>query len=517
MVLSRPSLLRFLSTPLAGYLLATLGVAALTLAVWPYREALDATNVVMLYLLLVVGISVRYARGPVAWCAVLGVLCFDVFFVPPQLSLAVSDVQYLLTFLVMLSVGLLVAQLTDRLRRHAAQAQAREHHSRQLYHLARELAGCVSAEQVAERVAKYLAHEHGAGFELWCMQTDTLQRVVAGQEVSALTPPGEPVPVFVDMCASSGQSQSLPDPYREGHELQVLALEGPMRRRGVGVLSVVTERPDAELRAELPMLASLLAIALERLHYAEVAQRASVEMETEKLRNVILSALSHDVRTPLTVLVGLADTLTQLPTQEGAQARELAQAICQHALRLSALAHNLLDMARLQAGGIQLCSEWQSVEEIVGAAVASLGPALQAHRLEIDLAAELPLVEFDAVLIERVIGNLLENAAKYSPPGSTIRLRAWVEPAALGLSVEDGGPGLPADAARWLFQPFERGSATTQGTGLGLAICRAIVTAHGGRLEAGNLPQGGARFVLTLPRRAAPVLEQEEGEEVERG
>lgn len=516
MAFSRSDLLRFLNTSLAGYLLAMLGVTALTLLLWPWRSVLDASNVVMLYLLLVVGISVRYARGPVVWCAVLGVLCFDVFFVPPEFSLAVSDAQYLLSFVVMLGVGLLVAQLTDRLRRHAADAQAREQHSRQLYHLARELAGCVSVEHVAERVAGWLAREHGALFELWCLQADALRRVEGGPAVPHLTPAGATPPVFVDMCGSSGEPQVLPDPYRAGRALHVLALEGPMRRRGVCVLSLAGSQGDVFLRAELPMLASLLAIALERLHYAEVAQRASVEMETEKLRNVILSALSHDVRTPLTVLVGLADTLVQLPAQDGEQARELAQAIRQHALRLSGLAHNLLDMARLQAGGVQLRSEWQSVEEVVGTAVASLEASLVAHRLDIAVPSDLPLVEFDAVLIERVICNLLDNAGKYAPAGSTIQLRAWVEEHALGICVEDQGSGLPVGAAQWLFQPFERGGATGQGAGLGLAICRAIVAAHGGRLTGENRPQGGARFVLILPRRTAPLLEGEDAMEAAR-
>jgi two-component system sensor histidine kinase KdpD len=248
-----------------------------------------------------------------------------------------------------------------------------------------------------------------------------------------------------------------------------------------------------------------------------VAQQAVVQMESERLRNALLAAISHDVRTPLTALIGLADTLVASRPALSAAQKETAGAMAGEARALNALVTNLLDMARLQSGGVQLRSDWQSVEEVVGASIRAAQHALAGRAVRTDIPADLPLVEFDAVLIERVLVNLLENAARYGAPPIVVAAR--VTPGTLELSVRDHGPGLPA---AWkgreaeLFEKFTRGQAesATPGVGLGLAICKAVVDAHHGEItvsrhpgdDSGGGPTGGAEFTVSLPRRPPPAL-----------
>jgi two-component system sensor histidine kinase KdpD len=289
-----------------------------------------------------------------------------------------------------------------------------------------------------------------------------------------------------------------------------LSLRAPMRVRGV--LSVEPDEgalaPDADQRRLLETFAALIAISLERVHYISVAREAEVETASERLRNSLLGALSHDLRTPLTAMVGLADALSLADPPLGPEQAELAHAIRDEALRTSALVNNLLDMARLQSGPVRLRREWQPLEDVVGAALQASARQLAGHRLRLDLPLDLPLVNVDAVLMERALCNLFENAAKYTPPGSAIGIVArplddWIE-----VVVADDGPGLPPGREHELFAKFTRGrsESTIPGVGLGLAIVQAIVEAHGGRVRAENREGGGSRFVLELPRGEPPEL-----------
>jgi two-component system, OmpR family, sensor histidine kinase KdpD len=283
-----------------------------------------------------------------------------------------------------------------------------------------------------------------------------------------------------------------------------------MRTRGV--LAVEPEMARLllipEQRRLLETFAALIAIALERVHYVEVAQGALVRIESERLRNSILSALSHDLRTPLTAMLGLAESLAMTqPALSGAQL-EIAKAMRDEALRMNALVNNLLDMAKLQAGEVKLNRQWQPLEEVVGSAIAALGQLLAAHTLQIHLPANLPLVEIDSVLFERVLANLLENAAKYTPQNSKISIEAAVRADQLHIVVADNGPGFPAGAEEAIFEKFARGEreSSTPGVGLGLAISRTIVEAHRGKISAERPPGGGARFVISLPLGAPPEM-----------
>jgi two-component system sensor histidine kinase KdpD len=266
-----------------------------------------------------------------------------------------------------------------------------------------------------------------------------------------------------------------------------------------------------EQRQLLDTFAALIAIALERVHYVGVAQDALVRMESERLRNSLLAALSHDLRTPLTILVGLAESLALTKPPLSTEQLETAEAIQDEALRMSTLVSNLLDMARIESGEVRLDLQWQPLEEVVGAALDSARSMLKQHHVEVRLPRDLPLVRFDALLIERVLVNLLENASKYTPAGSTVTLSAEAVGGQMRVSVSDNGPGLPAGREEALFQKFTRGNreSATPGVGLGLAICRAIIESHHGKIVAVNRPGGGVTFSFMLPLGSPPVAATE--------
>jgi two-component system sensor histidine kinase KdpD len=266
-----------------------------------------------------------------------------------------------------------------------------------------------------------------------------------------------------------------------------------------------------EQRRLLDTFAALVAIGLERIHFVSVAQDTLIKMESARLRNTLLAALSHDLRTPLTALVGMAETLSLGLIAAQSEHAEKADSIREHALRTSRMVNNLLEMAKLQSGDVKPNKDWQSIEEIVGSAIKQLEPALTDHPLELDLAADLPLIQCDAGLIERVLVNLLENATKYTPPGTPIGVTAARTEADSRIEVWDEGAGLPPGEERALFARFARGQkeSAVSGVGLGLAICQAIVEVHQGKIWAENRLPHGARFVFTLPLDEQPVVEDE--------
>jgi two-component system sensor histidine kinase KdpD len=292
-------------------------------------------------------------------------------------------------------------------------------------------------------------------------------------------------------------------------------MRSPMRVRGVIAVAPIDAlaEPLLDERERLETMASLAAIAVERIHYVDVAQHTQVQVVSERLRSSILSAISHDLRTPLTALVGLADSLTLSKPALGETAQETAGAIRDQAERLAGLVGNLLDMARLHAGDVNLQKEWQPIEEVIGASIKLLGRALAEHPVKVTLAKDLPLVEFDAVLIERVFCNLLENAAKYSPPNTSIGIDVQAQNGRLEVAVTDSGQGFAPQAGKekTLFEMFVRGEAESArpGVGLGLAICSAIIEAHAGTIAASNRPQGGACVSFTLPLGEPPLIEEE--------
>ncbi|WP_042879435.1 sensor histidine kinase [Cupriavidus necator] len=495
------------------------GATALSALAFPW---FDIVNIAMLFLAAVVGVALRHGRGPSALASVLAVAAFDFFFVPPRLSFAVSDVQYLLTFLVLLSVGLVIGQLMAGMREQAQVAVQREEDARTLYELARELSAALMPDQIVSIGSRFLRAAFDANSAFFLVSPDgrLLPPVSdAGQQDTAARTDSIDR-VLAEWVFAHGQPAGTGTHTLPGSTVLYVPLKAPMQTRGVLAVEPAAAHAFAQpaLRRQVDVFCTLIAIAIERLHYVDVAQQALLSMESERLRSSLLAAVSHDLRTPLTSLIGMAETMQRSVPALAPPLDETVAAMLEQAKRMRTMVVNLLDMARLQSRDVRTNMEWQSVEELVGASLAAMRDALVRHRVVVADLSGVPLVECDAVLMERVLCNLLENAAKYTPAGTEIRLWAAPVDAEIRIAVEDDGPGVPAGKERQIFGKFTRGEreSATAGVGLGLAVCEAIVQAHGGRIwaEPAQRPerprgQAGARFMVALPRGNPPALEPE--------
>ena len=488
-----------------GYAGVTLACLAATAVAELLLKVFDPANVVMLFLLVVVLSAVRWGRGPGAWAALLSVLLFDFYFVPPRNSFTVNDTQYLFTFSLMLGVALVCGQLTARLRHEARVAAERERRAGALARLARDLSGALTQEQVTQIALTTVSGVFDAQTGLLLPDADEQLHRAQGSE---------------GVIDASVARWSLEHGQMAGQGTDTLAaapalyvpLMAPVRSRGVLVLQLSAPQKlrVPEERRLLDACASQIALALERVHFVDVAQQTQVAMEGERMRNTLLSAVSHDLRTPLTGILGAAQAA--LPHAPHGPAHHMLVQIRNQAQALQQLVDNLLAMARLQQGGVHLAREWLPVEELVGSALAQMRERLAWHPLQTALPADLPLLQLDAVLMERVLVNLLDNAIKYTPEGTAITVAACVEGTDCVLSVQDAGPGLPGHLpAEQLFEPFTRGQTegTVFGMGLGLALAQRIVQAHGGRLRVEAAQPGpGTVFSVHLPVPEQPAMEE---------
>jgi len=485
------------------YAYAALASVATAVIATPLLAVFNLVNIAMLFLLTVVLVAVRFGRGPSVLATVLGVMAFDFFFVPPRFTFAVSDLQYVMTFGVMLAVGLITGHLTAGLRYQAKVASHREARSLALYEFARDLSGFLQTEQITEATQVVIQSAFRAKAIL--LLPDEEGRLQLPESAASGLDMGIAQWAFDKVEAAGISTDTLPSsPYF------YLPLVAPMRTRGL--LAIAPENRSwiliPEQRQQLDTFAALAAIALERVHYIEIAQGALLHMESERLRNSLLAALSHDLRTPLTSIVGISEALSTSKPELSLKQQDMTQSLYAEALRMSALVANLLDMARIQSGEVKLDLQWQPFEEVVGSAIRISTPQLKEHQVQTLLANDLPLVNFDAVLIERVLCNLLENAAKYTPEGSRITLSVNLLESDLQVMVYDNGPGLPVGKEEVIFEKFTRGEreSSKPGVGLGLAICRAIVEAHHGHIRAAKSPDSGACILFTLPLGVPPQM-----------
>jgi two-component system sensor histidine kinase KdpD len=490
--------------PWKGYTGVTLACLAATLLAEQLLRVFDPANVVMLFLLIVVLSSLRWGRGPGAWAALLSVLCFDYFFVPPRGSFHVNDTQYLFTFVLMLGVALVCGQLMARLRHEARVAAERERRAGALARLARDLSGALTQEQVVEIALSTVSGVFDAQAGLLLPDADERLRPAEG---SACAMDDSIARWAMDHGQQAGQgTDTLP-----AAPARYVPLAAPVRMRGVLVLQLrAPQRLEVpEEQRLLEACASQVALALERQHFVAVAQQTQIAMEGERMRNTLLSAVSHDLRTPLTTILGAAEAAQRHVPPGGAA--DMLEQVSTQAQAMQRLVENLLDMARLQQGGVHLQREWLPLDEVVGSALRQMRARLGQHPVGTDVPADLPLLQLDALLMERVLVNLLDNAAKYTPAGTPLAISAQVQDGELLLCVRDGGPGLPPHLpVETLFEPFTRGTAesTVSGIGLGLALVRSIVEAHGGHIEAAAARPGpGTAFTLRFPVPEQPVLD----------
>jgi two-component system sensor histidine kinase KdpD len=490
-------------------------VALCTVLAWLVLPVFAEANLIMIYLLGVVAVAWRYGRGPSIWASVLSVAAFDFYFVSPYLTFAVSDVEYLLTFTVMLLVALVVSTLTVRLRQQAEAARQRERRTATLYAMSRDLASIRDTDGLLAAATRHMREVFESQVVVLLPDASgRLQARRAGRQDSSSRDQRELVLdakelgvaqwVYTHQQMAGRGTATLPS--AEALYLPLLASRG-----AIGVLGVRPAQARALLAPEqvhlLETFASQTALAIERATLAEAAQQAQVEIETERLRNTLLSSVSHDLRTPLAAITGAASSLLEgEATLDTPTRRELLQMIYEEADRLNRLVSNLLQMTRLESGPIQLDKEWQSLEEVIGVALTRLAERLQAHPLTTHLPEDLPLLPFDSVLVEQVLINLLDNAIKYTLPGTPITISAWADNETVTVEVADRGPGLPPGNEQRIFEKFYRVLRTGvgSGAGLGLTICRGIIAAHGGRIWAENRPGGGAALRFTLPVQGTP-------------
>jgi two-component system sensor histidine kinase KdpD len=484
------------------------GVVTVTTAIaWAMFGRFGLSNLIMVYLLGVIVVATRLGQGPSLLASVLAVAAFDFFFVPPYLTFAVSDTQYLVTFAVMLVVALVISSLAARIRAQAESARDREQRIAALYAMSRELAGARGVRVLSRVATRHIA-------EVFRAQPVVL--LPAGDGRLAPADPEAAAPsldtsetavaqwVFEHGQVAGQGTDTLPG--AAGLYVPLLGSRG-----AVGVLGLRSDdlRPlhAPERLHQLETFAGQTALAIERARLAEEAEQARLHAETERLRNSLLSSVSHDLRTPLASITGAASTLLESGDRlDGPTRRDLLEALHEEADRLNRLVQNLLEMTRLEAGALVPHTAWHSIEEVVGAALGRFGKALADRPVTTRIPADLPLVPMDDVLIEQVLINLVDNALKYTPPGSPIEVSAEDADGAVVVEVADRGPGLPPGEERLIFEKFQRSerSPSIRGAGLGLAICDGIVRAHGGRIWAESRPGGGVSIRFVLPIKDVP-------------
>jgi two-component system sensor histidine kinase KdpD len=497
-----------LAPHLQGYAWGVAAPALCTLIDWPLRHTLQPASVLITYLLGVFLVATRYGRGPSIAASLLSAPAFAFFFAPPIFSLAITDLENSIGLGVMLVVAHVTSGLLERLRVQADITAQRERRATALYRLSQALAEARNEPEIVRAAVRHIRSE----FDAWAV---------------LLLPDGDgrlpAAPQGVDPEAARdvfehGRPEGRGAAAEAGNPMAYLPLTGSRGPIGILAMPPLPQRGDPEEKAFLDMFVGQITQALERIRLAEQVQAASVQAESEALRNALLSALSHDLRTPMTRIVGTASTLAeQGASLAEAERQELARAIQEEAQHMADLMSKILDMARLTAGKLILHREWNALEEIVGGTLTRLDKALRGRSVSIRLPDPLPLIWVDAVLLQQVLTNLIENAIKYTPAGSPIEIAADWRPATLSLTVADRGPGFPRGAEARLFEKFHRleTESPQSGVGLGLALCRAIVEAHGGVLGAANRSGGGALFTLTLPLREPPAAAWEESLEAE--
>jgi two-component system, OmpR family, sensor histidine kinase KdpD len=481
-------------------MLAAAIVAVCTGASLALRGTLAPTNLAMLYLLGVVAVATRCSRGVSVAASFAAVAAFDFFCVPPYLTFIVADSEYLVTFAVMLVVALVISTQTARIRRNAGQAAERESRTEALYRLSRSLAGQTRVFETARAAAALTEEVFGTTVTIFLPDERRLS-------FRRRTSDHLPVPMAEEAVAQWAFEHGR----KAGKGMKTLphatAFYIPLRAGSetVGVMAVL---PDPEGRVFSPEQQNLLevfanqtALALERTLSQKTAEETRLRMETEQMRSSLLSAVSHDLRTPLASITGAASTLRSQGEKLPVEVRdELLESISEEAGRLSRLVGNLLDMTRFESGAVELRRDLYPLEEIVGSVLQRLELQLEGRAVITMLPDSLPPVYVDDVLLGQVLMNLIENALKYTPEGTPLELTAEAVEGAVSVEVRDRGPGLVPGEEERIFEKFYRGPVKgARGAGLGLAICRAILEAHQGSIEAFNRTGGGAVFRLRLP------------------
>jgi two-component system, OmpR family, sensor histidine kinase KdpD len=482
------------------YLSAPAITGLCTAIAFPLSAYFGLVNIVMLYLLGTTLGALRLRRGPCVLLAIGNMLAFDFFFVPPVFSFDVEDAKYLFTLGVMLIVALIIANLMVSIRRHREIADAREQRTAVLYAMSRELAVATDAHAMAAAAVRHIcAVFHSTAVVLvadaaGCLSLVSSGEESAGNDSSSFLPPYDLK--FAQEVVARGE--------RCVKDAIYLPLQGS--RRVKGMIVVCPQPPPRELPAEqlnlLDAFAVQLALSLQRARLAEAAEAARISAERALLRNTLLASISHDLRTPLSAIAGAGSLIAQPEYALNADRRStLGHLIERKARDMSQLLTNVLELMQMEFGSGAVRADWHAIDDLVALALRTNEARLAQWRIAVNVPSGLPLILVEASLIVQILSNLLENAAKYTPPGTTITISADAQDRNVLVTVADDGPGLPPGDPDRLFEKFQRGHSESNivGVGLGLAICRAAARLHGGDIRAMDNPGGGARFEITLP------------------
>jgi len=486
-------------TPWTGYLKSLVLVLAISLVCAPADRYLDPTNLVMIYLLGVVLVATRLGRRPAMLTSFLSVLAFDFFFVPPRLTFAVADTQYLITFSALFTVGIVISTLVSRSSERAEAIREREVQTASLYYLSRDLAVSSNLAGIVDAMVRNIEESLGA-------------------QIAVLLPEGERLEVkkssadlTLDLKESAVADWAFKNCSPAGRGTDTLVSAGllylPIATTGdaLGILGVKL-KDEADYTSPLSRrlllaFATQAALAIERVYLGKQAEQAQILLARESLERALLNSISHDLRTPLVSITGALGALMDKKSALEAETRDdLLAAAWEEAGRLNRFVGNLLDMTRLESGALKLKQIPCDVQDLFGCALAALEPQLGKRKIDVRVPFGLPLIRMDMVLMTQVMINLLDNALKYTPRDSRVDLAAGLADHTLTLTVSDRGPGIPEQELSRVFDKFYRVPVPegAGGTGLGLSICKGIVEAHGGNIRAENRDGGGLRMIVEL-------------------
>ncbi len=497
----------------SGYLAAIAATAFGTGAAELALPNFGGATIPLIFLMGVLGVAYRFGLGPSLFAAFLSMACYNFFFLPPLYTFTIADPINVAALFFFLFTALIVSNLTARVRRQADMARNRADITSALYAFSRNLASNASLDDLLWASVSQIASSLKADAAIMLPEAD------GGLNVAASFPPGDMIDDAdigaAKWCFDNGRSAGRGSDTLPGAKRLFLPL-----RTGRGVIGVVGlgagYRSDIVLtpdeRRLLDALMDQAAVAIERVRLAREMDDARLAAEAEKLRGALLTSLSHDLRTPLSSILGAANSLREYSDLFDAKARsELIETIEEEAQRMARFVANLLDMTRLEAGAIELRREPADISEVIGAAVHRMGKLLKGFKIDFDIEPNLPLLYIDEVLMEQSLVNVLDNAAKYALPPSAIAIRARNENGAIRLQIADEGPGIPEDRLSLIFEKFNRAKSRDHqraGTGLGLAISRGFIEAMGGKIIASNrMDRPGAVFTIEMPTPPAGAFQ----------
>jgi two-component system sensor histidine kinase KdpD len=466
-------------------------------------QFLDVRNIALVFLMAVLTSAVTLGLWPALFTSVASALAFNFFFLTPRFTFTISDPESVIAFVFFLVVAVIASNLTARVQRQAAAARQRARTTEDLYLFSRKLAGAGTLDDVLWATVFQIA-------SMLKLRVVVLMPDKGAIAVRAGYPPDDTL-VDADIAAARWAWEHNRAAGRGADTLPgAKRLYLPLRtgRDAVGVIGLDNDRQGPLLTPEqqrlFDALADQAAVAIERIQLVADVDRAKLAAEADRLRSALLTSISHDLKTPLAAIMGTAGTLRDFGASLPEDGRaELLTTVVDESERLNRFIANLLDMTRIESGAMEPNFAWHYVGDIVGSALRRAAKVTAAHRTEVDLPPDLPMLKVDPVLFEQVLFNLLDNSAKYAPPETAIRIRGWRDNGAVMIQVMDEGPGIPAADLERIFDTFYRvrkGDQVRAGTGLGLSICRGFVEAMGGTITAGNrTDRSGAVFTIRMP------------------